>query len=198
MHIVLFDQWQINQYFNRITVSPNEYNKLQILKKNYKVRKKMTIMHCYNCKKEAEMEHLHRQVCNNCFCTFIEKRVKKAFSKHKLRHGTEIQIQGELATFLFKHTIPAIFKITKSAKIIFIQETANDFLVERFAEIFEKTIKKEKGIKFLQAITDHEATMYAKIKGISFTPKEKDEALTNFLKHIPDDQLLLTAVKNLI
>ena len=60
-----------------------------------------TYMHCYHCKKSADMVHLDRHVCHHCFCAFIEQRVKKSFAKQKLPHGTTVKLDGELVKYLF-------------------------------------------------------------------------------------------------
>ncbi|MCK4589995.1 MAG: hypothetical protein KAT77_06125 [Nanoarchaeota archaeon] len=141
---------------------------------------------CNLCGNLKVFKHLGRFVCNGCFVTLIEKRVKKSLSKAFVK-GERVLVVGSLAGyFMGRVNVPLEIVNEKGDKIV-LELTMDDvdagFLSGFFGKDF-KIDKDEKVVRILQSITDEEALRFAKLKGLEFKVSDKDKVIKDFLKKI--------------
>ena len=149
-------------------------------------------MGCYICKRKAAYsQQKGREICNECFCKLIEKRVRKYARINKLfRKEDRILVIGDVNKYLVESIVKDLpvklfFRakedknFAKKNKInkIFIEYTlddeVNDFLNSVFKGKKEKKLDK-KHIRLLRVATDEEVELFAKIKKLRFKPNKKD------------------------
>jgi hypothetical protein len=157
-------------------------------------------MVCIKCKKKKKVINVAniRSVCENCFSTIIEKRVRKRIRLNKLfRKGDRILITDKLSLFLVKNIIKdlpvklffkktddinnkSIKKFIEKNKIkkLVVKWTLDDELYVYLRNIFFGERRKgPKQITVLKGLTDSEAIMFSKINKIQFKPNKKDKEI---------------------
>ena len=121
------------------------------------------------------------------FCSMIEKRVRRYLRINRLfEKDDRIYVKDELSKFFIDKiigTLPKTFtKYPKKANKVVIKYTlddeCNDFLEKM---LYNKHKKPVKGIKLLRAITDKEASLFAKYNNIKFEPNKKDKKIKEIL-----------------
>lgn len=124
---------------------------------------------------------------NKSFCKTIEKRIRKNLRINKLfRKNDRIYVKDKLSRFLIDNiigTLPKKFvnNKNKANKVVVkytLDDECQDFL-EKF--MFNKKIKKVKGVSLLKTITDKEALLFAKYNNIKFSVNKKNKKITEIL-----------------
>ena len=124
------------------------------------------------------------------FCNKIEKRIRKDIRINKLfSKGDKIYVKDKLSKFLIDKiigTLPKEFvKSSKKANKIVVKFTLDDECNDFLEKImFNKNIKKVKGIKLLQTITDKEALLFAKYNNIEFNTNKKNKKIKEILDRL--------------
>tara|TARA_B100001971_G_C18122316_1_gene500135 strand:+ start:277 stop:834 length:558 start_codon:yes stop_codon:yes gene_type:complete len=164
-------------------------------------------MLCKNCRKakaESNLKHLGL-LCDRCFSKIFEKRIRKYVRVNKIfRKGDNVLVSDELSNYLIKSItkdlpIKIYFKKNINTKNIINKNKLNkkdkivipwtlDDEINSFLEnlLFNKKNKGVKGVKLLKPVTDDEAKVFAKIKGLSFKENKKGEEVYGFLKVLGD------------
>ncbi|MBS3097189.1 hypothetical protein J4209_00170 [Candidatus Woesearchaeota archaeon] len=157
-------------------------------------------MLCIKCKKKEpciRLKHLG-PLCNNCFCTIIEKRIRKHIRINKIfKKNDNILVIGDLCHYLVKKIIKDLpvkiiktkkIKRTKGYKVVIpwtLDDETNCFLNEILSK--GKTKARESAyIRLLENITDEEALLFSKLKGISFKPKKKNKDIKSILDQLEE------------
>jgi hypothetical protein len=148
-------------------------------------------MKCYLCKRKAQIrQQKGRDICNECFCKLIEKRVRKYSRINKLfKKGDKISIEGDVNKYFIKSMlkdlpIKTVSKKGKGVKNV-VEQTMDDETNGFVKSLFlNKKFKKNKDIKLLRVLTDKEAGIFAKIKKLKFKANKKDRNVQKFLDKI--------------
>lgn len=157
-------------------------------------------MGCYLCnKKSVVKQQKGREICADCFCRLIEKRIRKYARVNKIfGKNDSIFVVGKLAEYFVRQIIgKRPVKIFSRAKVdsVFIKKNkinlvvVSDTLDDEINMFLEKVVNnkkkgKDKSVKLLSCITDEEAQMFAKIKKIKFVPKKKNKDIMKFVNEL--------------
>jgi len=148
-------------------------------------------MKCYLCNKKGQIKQQKgRVICNECFCRLIEKRVRKNARLNEIfKKGDKILVVGELNKYFTKSIVKGLpvelfFKakedkdFIKKEKInkVLRQETIDDNINLFLENLFlGKRMIKKHNLNLLDVITDKEAELFAKIKGLRFKANKKNK-----------------------
>lgn len=162
---------------------------------------------CEICKKQAKQKITNHEYCDNCFCTLIEKRVRKELrTKEQITHKDKIVIldnnslQSKINIYFLKKIIndPTIKFETKkikefdASKHVSKKKTVIPWCLEDKAEHFLKQMTKSQALIFknnliipLENITFSELTAFAYIKKIkTHGKKDKKSDINQFLEDV--------------
>ncbi len=149
-------------------------------------------MKCSRCDSKAATSFKHLgPLCRRCFCSAIEKRVRKNVRLRKpFSKGDRIICVGDLNGYLVRSIIgdmPAEIRYVKTSPKSFpkgsklmIPMTIDDYISERLFAIFNsKPVSRQKKnmISIVDVMTDDEAAAFCSFKGLMFRPAKKDKAL---------------------
>ena len=155
-------------------------------------------MLCAKCRKniaESSLRHLG-SLCRFCFCALIEKRIRKNVRINRVfKKNDKILVVGDLCCYLVKRIIKNLpVKITRTNRIKKLRgykavapSTLDDEINHFLESIFlNKKIKEAGYIKLLKNITDEEAALFAKFKGIAFKPNRKNKEVQEMLDKLSE------------
>lgn len=159
-------------------------------------------MKCYICKRNALIEEQkNRAICNECFCRIIEKRVRRYTRTNNIfLPNKRILVVGEVNKCLAKSIVgkmpiklffskaidPEFIKKNKIDAALIewtIDDEANLFLAKLFKGEQIKDIDK-KHVKMLISLTNEEAALFAKIKGIKFKAEKRDLLIKKIIDNV--------------
>jgi len=149
-------------------------------------------MKCYLCNKKANIkQQKNRYICNECFCWLFEKRIRKQTRLDKaFKPKDKILVKGDVAKYLVKSITKDmdVKIVSKNYNKKVIEWTLDDELNQFVKNMFEgkKQPKQDKTIKILKNVTDKDAVLFAKIKGLKFKPNKKDKKVQYFLDKIQE------------
>ena len=162
-------------------------------------------MKCKNCNRKADTGLAHLgPLCKGCFCKTVEKRIRRYVRINKIfKKNDRILIDDRLCLFLIKSIIKDLpvniffrknadkrFIIRNKINKVVVPWTVDDeislFLEGVFSGRIERGLLKGKGkeIKLLKNITDKEAVLFARFKGIEFKANKKKEDIAEFLNEL--------------
>jgi hypothetical protein len=162
--------------------------------KNKPYQKVNIKLKCAGCGKRAETNLAHLGAfCSRCFCTTIEKRIRKyvrvnrIFSKHD-----RIVAVGELNHYLVPRIIqglPVELKLAKRTpkngrgKIVVVR-SADDLACAFVGQVLSNSVKRdghETDISIVRVATDRELQLFAKFRKIRFEPNPKNAEIRGML-----------------
>ena len=157
-------------------------------------------MKCYLCGgKGVVNQQKGRYVCSRCFCSLLEKRIRKHIRLNKLfRKDDRILVLGEVNKFfiesiLKKLPVKLFFrkdrKSGKKINKIVVEWTLDDEINEFMKAVLEgkKIRKKDKRhVKLLKVVTDKEVLLFAKFNKIKFKANKKDPLVQKFLDEVEE------------
>lgn len=157
-------------------------------------------MKCYLCSGKGILKQQKgRSICSRCFCRLIEKRVRKRArlgrffgSKDNVLAVGEVSgyflrvIAGNrpMKLFFSSRLNDSFVKKNKINKIV-VDWTLDDEINAFLEEILNcKKRKNDKKIKLIANITDKEALLFAKLKGLKFKPNVKNKDITQLVERL--------------
>ncbi len=159
-------------------------------------------MKCYICsKKNARKQQKGRAICDRCFCTLLEKRIRKNARLNKFfSKGDRILVIGGINKYLVNSIITDLpvrlwFK-PKEDKEFIKRNKINKLLVEQSMDdsinhflngFLSGNIKKEHAqnrISLLEVADDQELALFAKLNHLEFTPNKKDKAVQSLIEAV--------------
>jgi hypothetical protein len=158
-------------------------------------------MECYLCKgKGVVKQQKGRAICERCFCRIIEKRIRKYVRVNEcFSNNDKVLVVGDLAKFFVESIVgerplklyfsnkedKELIKknnINKIAKTWTMDDEDNKFLESVFSDKSRKIDNKY--VKMLTSITDEEASIFAKFKGIKFKPNKKNKDVMELMEEL--------------
>lgn len=150
-------------------------------------------MKCQRCGKPAKTQMAHLgALCAGCFCTAIEKRIRKYVRINKVfSKGDRIIAVGELNQYLIPRIIkglPAkiIFrksgpKNTKSKEKVVVNWTIDDDATDFLEHVLTKKRRQRPVLSILRWTTDAELSLFAEFKKLEFKPNKKNPDIAKMI-----------------
>jgi hypothetical protein len=157
-------------------------------------------MKCQRCKNQADINYLENHLCKSCFTKMLEKRIRKHLRITEAIHKeNKLIVVGEMCQYWLERIFPGLpLKIYKQvdkgeyldndsllakakklkARIVipWTMDHENHYFLQHFIEGKKQLYlgDNKQYIKMLLPITDQEAQILAKIKGIIYRPLKED------------------------
>ncbi len=142
---------------------------------------------CHKCRKKTRY---HADFCKTCFCTVLERRIKKYLGQHELiKKNDVLYVDNDLVEYFLKtlFTLPLTIVRTLTTNVVpnkRVLAWTMDHELEQFLDclINKGTLPREKkGVKFFLPVTRDELHAYARAQKLP---------LSNDLKPMPKKELL--------
>ncbi len=154
-------------------------------------------MQCIRCRKKPAAINLQhfKNICNDCFCRLIEKRIRKDTRINSFfKKNDVVFVEDSLSEYFLKKILKDLpititNKQSKKTNKKIIQSTLDDEIAVFLENIFnnkKNKTNKNNGLSILRTVTDEEAELFAKFKKKNFMKNKKNKNAEYFIQRMEE------------